>query len=233
MTLARILTNLCAAVALVAAASGASQAGSRTDIKEIVVEEALATTVPPSLALAVAKVESDFQVRALSPRGARGVMQIMPATAQAEFGVTADELWKARLNVQLGVDFLARLIERYDGRWDLALSHYNGGRVMGAGDRAASLPAAQGYIAAVLRWQRLYAAQARVWRATTKRVAANQHPPAAHTTIVRARPDHAVANRFRTGAHDLDDFGGSIERRRRRVGPLLDDLTAVDRPGES
>ena len=57
-----------------------------------------------------------------------------------EFGVAADELWDARLNVRLGIDFLARLVERYDGRWDLALSHYNSGRVMGTGARASALP---------------------------------------------------------------------------------------------
>ena len=109
----------------------------------------MATTVPPSLALAVAKVESDFRARALSSAGARGVMQIMPATAKGEFGVSADELWDARLNVQLGIDFLARLIKRYDGRWDLALSHYNGGRVMGSGRRATPLPATRKEVAAV------------------------------------------------------------------------------------
>ncbi len=89
MTLARILANLCAAVALAAAASGAVQAGRRADIKEVVVEEAWATTVSPSIALAVAKVESDFQARALSPKGARSLMQIIPATAEHEFGVAA------------------------------------------------------------------------------------------------------------------------------------------------
>ena len=52
-------------------------APTRTEIKRLVVEEADATRIPPSLALAVAKVESDFQAEALSPKGARGVMQIM------------------------------------------------------------------------------------------------------------------------------------------------------------
>ncbi len=169
MTLARVLTRLCAAMALTAAASGASHAASRADIMEIVVEEALATTVPPSLALAVAKVESDFQIRALGPKGARGVMQIMPATAEGEFGVAADKLWDARLNVRLGIDFLARLVKRLGGRWDLALSHYNSGRVVGTGARAAPLPATRKYVDSVLRWQRRYADQARVWRAAPAR----------------------------------------------------------------
>ena len=64
--------------------------------------------MPPSLALAVAKIESDFQVRALSPTGARGVMQIMPATAESEFGIAADELWDAAINVRLGIEYSRR-----------------------------------------------------------------------------------------------------------------------------
>ncbi len=219
MTIARILTTLCAAFALTAAMTGASLAGSRDDIKEIIVEEALATTLPPSLALAVAKVESDFQVRALSPRGARGVMQIMPETAEEEFGVTVEELWDARLNVRLGVDVLARLVKRYDGRWDLSLSHYNGGRVVGTGDQATPLPSTRKYIASVLRWQKHYADQAKVWNAApadpsaTTRVSPDQRPPVPR-------------------ADNLDDFSGSIEQRLRQIRPLLDDFAAANKSGE-
>jgi hypothetical protein len=251
MTVTRIPTSLCVALvvalAALAAASGASRAASRADIKEIVVEEARATTVPPSLALAVAKVESDFQVRALSPKGARGVMQIMPATAKGEFGVAADELWNARLNVQLGIDFLARLIKRYDGRWDLALSHYNGGRVMGSGAHAAPLPATRGYVSSVLRWQQRYAAQARVWRAAATRAAwtpattpartlprtpivTRARAAAPRTTIVRTRPDRAPSGRSRSRWHHIDgsaesaESAESIEQRRLRLRHLLDDF---------
>jgi hypothetical protein len=232
-----------AALAMAWSTTGASLAASRTDIKEIVVEEALATTVPPSLALAVAKVESDFQARALSLKGARGVMQIMPATATGEFGVDADELWDARLNVQLGIDFLGRLIKRYGGRWDLALSHYNGGRVVGSGARAKPLPATRKYVDSVLRWQRRYAAQARVWRAAPPgrsawrpartRVAAAPRPAAPPPIIVRALPDHVPARARRSRAHTLDDFGENIERRRRRLRIQLDDFAAGRYSNES
>ena len=54
---------------------------SRNDIKKIIVQEALNSSVPPSLALAIAKIESDFNPNALSSAGARGIMQIMPRTA--------------------------------------------------------------------------------------------------------------------------------------------------------
>ena len=126
-------------------------------IQRLVIEEAMATpTVPPSLALAVAKVESNFRSDALSAAGARGVMQIMPATARGEFGVEPDELWDTRLNIQLGIDFLGRLIERYKGRWDLALSHYNAGSISGTLPQAGPLPVARPYVEAVLSWEKWY-----------------------------------------------------------------------------
>jgi hypothetical protein len=128
------------------------------------VAEAEATTIPPSLALALAKVESDFQAEALSERGARGVMQIMPRTARHEFGVAADELWQPRLNIQLGLSFLEQLIGRYGGRWDLALSHYNGGSLNGSGATAKAHGYTRRYVQSVLRWQKRYAAQETVWR---------------------------------------------------------------------
>jgi hypothetical protein len=90
-------------------------------------------------------------------------MQIMPATAMGEYGVQADELWNARLNVQLGIDYLEQLISRYNGRWDLALSHYNGGSVMRTRSDMEPLPATRKYVEAVLRWQKRYAEQATVW----------------------------------------------------------------------
>ncbi len=88
----------------------------RTQIQRLVVAEAEATSLPPSLLLALAKVESNFRGNALSNKGARCVVQIMPCTAREEFGVAADELWDPRLNIQLGLGFLEQLIERYGGR---------------------------------------------------------------------------------------------------------------------
>ncbi len=141
----------------------------RGGIKKMVVEEAMASRVPPSLALAVAKVESDFQANALSSKGARGVMQIMPKTAADEWGVEADELWNPRLNIRLGIDFLERLIDRYEGDWELALSYYNGGSRVGKPGRARVLPWTRKYVDAVLRWERRYAGQRRVWLALVDR----------------------------------------------------------------
>jgi len=99
--------------ALVASSSFATPS-SRNAIKKIVLEEAMNSIVPPALALAVAKVESDFNSAALSSAGARGVMQIMPDTGRDEFSVEEDELWNARLSIQLGIDYLGQLY-RQDG----------------------------------------------------------------------------------------------------------------------
>lgn len=241
-------TRTCWIACLVALTTAAlidrpSQAATRVEIQRLVVEEALNSRVPPSLAMAVAKVESDFQEDALSPAGARGVMQIMPATGRGEFGVQPDELWDARLNVQLGIDFLEQLIERYDGRWDLALSHYNGGSIRTARNTQEPLPVTRKYIGAVLDWERVYAQQATVWNAelipqnswvaSRTRVAQPPEDIAITPDIVESIvPDYwpapvaGSASKKRTlVASDLDDFAHSIEERRMRVRSSLDDFT--------
>lgn len=128
------------------------------EVQRMIVQEAVVNRVPTALALALAKVESNFDERALSPVGARGVMQIMPKTAQDEFGVGAEYLWNARTNVRLGLKYLTQLYDMYGKRWDLALSHYNGGSLKG-GTGADALPHdyTKQYVADVLRWQQVFA----------------------------------------------------------------------------
>ena len=114
-------------IVLVVIAASPAQA-SKPEIRRLVVAEAARNgVVPTSLALAVARVESNFDPGAVSSAGARGVMQIMPRTANSEFGVSGEALWDPRINVRLGLRYLAQLYDRYGRRWDLALSHYNGG----------------------------------------------------------------------------------------------------------
>lgn len=153
--MSRLLGVVAVVLALAAGRGQAATAGDREAVRRIVVQEALRSErVPPSLALAVAEAESGFDAAAESPAGARGVMQIMPATGRGEFGVEPDALWQPRLNVQLGIAFLDRLIARYGERWDLALSHYNGGSRVGAGAAARVIPATRGYVDKVLRLER-------------------------------------------------------------------------------
>lgn len=170
-------------------------AATRTEIKQIIIEEAQRSTVPPALALAVAKVESDFQDRVESHKGARGVMQIMPKTARDVFGVAADELWDPRLNVQLGIDYLEQLYEMYGRRWELALSHYNGGTLKGGpGANATPHGYTRKYVADVTRWWGRYGEQQKVW-GTMIADAGTVQPAAAAPASAAAVGDGYVAAR--------------------------------------
>ncbi len=113
--------------------------------------------LPVSLAMAVAQVESDFNEHAVSHAGAIGVMQIMPATAEQVFGVSPSTLENPTVNIDLGVRFLKQLINTYNGRVDIALSHYNGGSaVRGRWGQLTVIPATQGYVNDVMRLQTAY-----------------------------------------------------------------------------
>lgn len=140
---------------------GNAEAATQGEIKKMILQEAQRNgTVPPSLALAVAKVESGFNERAQSSAGARGVMQIMPKTARDEFKVSADRLWDPRLNIQLGIAYLERLYDQYGRRWNLALSHYNGGTLNGKGRYAKPHSYTRRYVSSVLGWSRRFEREA-------------------------------------------------------------------------
>lgn len=128
----------------------------RTDIQRLVAREARELGVPVALALAVARAESDFDIYARSRKGARGVMQIMPRTARDEYGIPAGLLWNPRINVRLGLHFLKRLLKRYQGRVDLALSYYNGGSAVGDLPHARVIPATRRYVSKVRKLRRVY-----------------------------------------------------------------------------
>ncbi|MDP6390899.1 MAG: lytic transglycosylase domain-containing protein [Alphaproteobacteria bacterium] len=130
----------------------------RDAIKQMIRREARRLGVSVPLGLAVAHVESYFDARAESHKGARGVMQIMPKTSREEYGIHPDLLWDARINIRLGLHFLGRLIRQYGGRVDLALSHYNGGSAVGRPPRARIIPATRGYVRKVMKMRRQYRA---------------------------------------------------------------------------
>jgi len=91
----------------------------------------------PRLVAAVVGAESAFQARAVSHKGARGLMQLMPATA-LRFGVAPGELFEPERNLEAGARYLRWLIDRYDGALHLALAAYNAGE--GAVDRYRGVP---------------------------------------------------------------------------------------------
>lgn len=97
---------------------------------DVILEHAKLNGVRPDLVRAVVQVESAFNPYARSPKGALGLMQLMPATAR-EFGVLNP--FNAVENVRGGVAYLRRLLDRYDNNEQLALAAYNAGP--GAVDR--------------------------------------------------------------------------------------------------
>lgn len=84
---------------------------------------------------AVIHAESAFNLRALSNKGAQGLMQLMPATAE-RFGVV--DPFSARDNIHGGTAYLAWLLKRFDGDFRLAAAGYNAGE--GAVDRFSGVP---------------------------------------------------------------------------------------------
>ena len=121
------------------------------DIQKFLVDEANRQSIDPALALAIAKVESDFNPTALSHAGAKGIMQIMPATAKGVFGSSPERLFDAKTNIELGISFIKQLLVRYDQRTDIALSHYNGGSaVQDQFGGLTVIPATQKYVNKVL-----------------------------------------------------------------------------------
>ena len=82
-----------------------------------------AAGVDPELAMAVANQESRFNNNAISPKGARGLFQLMPATA-TELGVDPSD---PAQNIQGGVKYLGNLVNRFSGDVPMALAAYNWG----------------------------------------------------------------------------------------------------------
>jgi len=107
-----------------------------------------ANDVSPQLVRAVIKVESNYQERARSPKGAMGLMQLMPDTAR-RFSVANP--YNPRENIEGGIKYLKTLLDRFP-TVSLALAAYNAGEA--AVERFRGIPPyaeTQSYVAQILR----------------------------------------------------------------------------------
>src|ERR1051325_10018641 len=91
---------------------------------KVIVEAAKKFDVDAALVSAVIKAESDFNPREISNKGARGLMQLMPATA-TRFGVT--DSYDPAANIYGGVRYLKWLLQTFEGNADFAVAAYNAG----------------------------------------------------------------------------------------------------------
>ena len=128
--------------------------GSPKTFDTLIRDIASAYDVEYALVKAVIKAESAFNHRAVSPKGAQGLMQLMPATA-AQHGVT--DVFKPKDNIEGGVRHLKWLLDRYGGNVEYAVAAYNAGhaRVEAAGG-IPNIPETREYLARVIRYRDNY-----------------------------------------------------------------------------
>lgn len=127
----------------------AVQATIESDIDALIQTTAARHGLDPALVHAVIRAESAYQPEAVSPKGAIGLMQLMPGTAE-ELGV---DPWDVAQNVEGGVRYLKGLLERF-GDLTLALAGYNAGPgvVSRHGNTIPPYPETRAYVERVLDW---------------------------------------------------------------------------------
>src|SRR5690606_22232255 len=113
---------------------------------------AVAEGIDPELAFRLVRVESEFHEGAISPVGALGLTQLMPATAESlQPGITRAEIFDRHTNLRLGFRYLRWLLEVYDGNVTEALHAYNRGPGTVARLRRRGEDPANGYADKILR----------------------------------------------------------------------------------
>ena len=142
-------------------------------------------SVDPLLLYAIMHQESTFKARAMSNKGARGLMQLMPGTA-ARFGVTS--IWDPKQNIEGGTRYMRFLLDKFEGDVKLALAGYNAGEgaVMKYGYRIPPYSETQEYVRRISKRYELIRdplAYRNASRLTRDQVAVNQQKDSAPLTI--------------------------------------------------
>lgn len=99
-------------------------------ITTLIDQQSLRHNVDPDLVSAIITVESGYNINAVSSKGARGLMQLMPATAnEVARGEMANvsNLFDPEVNIKLGVKYLSNLMVKYDNNLELVLAAYHAG----------------------------------------------------------------------------------------------------------
>ena len=119
---------------------------------EHILAAAKAHGIDSALVHAVIAAESNYQKHAVSPKGAIGLMQVMPATG-ARYGVLRAKLATPDTNIGTGTRYLAELLDLFEGNLELALAGYNAGEnaVIRYGMRIPPFAETRAYVARVKR----------------------------------------------------------------------------------
>lgn len=128
-------------------------------VKHLLKDAAQTHGIDYELIQALIATESGFDTHAVSPKGAVGLMQLMPPTAE-RFGVKADKtipiqkkLTDPKTNISAGTAYLRYLIRLFPGQLELALAAYNAGEgaVQRAGNKIPNYPETKNYVKTVMQ----------------------------------------------------------------------------------
>ncbi len=118
-----VIPIICMLFVSLSAFSGNPKASLRYDL--LIRSLAVKHGISPSLIHAMIKNESNYNPHAVSSKGAKGLMQLMPETA-SDYGV--DDPYDPRQNIEAGIKHIKNLLSVYDGKLNLALAAYNAGQ---------------------------------------------------------------------------------------------------------
>lgn len=128
-------------------------------VKHLLRDASVAQDIDYELLQALIATESGFNTHAVSPKGAVGLMQLMPPTAQ-RYGVRSDKntaiekkLTDPQTNIRAGSRYLRDLIDMFPGQLELALAAYNAGEgaVQRAGNKIPNYPETKNYVKTVMQ----------------------------------------------------------------------------------